>query len=98
MADRAAAPPCADGPNGPSWLSAGGSAGSSNASSRPNGRHSRSPAWLTSQTYPGNREMQVSHETIYMSLFVQPRGALRKELGPRYLRTRRLVMRRTACP
>jgi IS30 family transposase len=47
--------------------------------------------WLT-QTYPGDREMQVSHETIYMSLFVQPRGALRKELG-RYLRTRRLVRR-----
>jgi IS30 family transposase len=36
--------------------------------------------------------MQVSHETIYLSLFVQPRGALRKELG-RYLRTRRLVRR-----
>ena len=47
--------------------------------------------WLT-QTYPGDREMQVCHETIYMSLFVQPRGALRKELG-RYLRTRRLVRR-----
>ena len=47
--------------------------------------------WLT-RTYPGDREMQVSHETIYMALFVQPRGALRKELG-RYLRTRRLVRR-----
>jgi transposase, IS30 family len=47
--------------------------------------------WLR-QTYPDDREMQVSHETIYMSLFVQPRGALRKELG-RYLRTRRLVRR-----
>ena len=47
--------------------------------------------WLA-QTYPGDREMQVSHETIYMSLFVQPRGALRKELG-RYLRTRRMVRR-----
>ena len=50
--------------------------------------------WLT-QTYPGDREMQVSHETIYMSLFVQPRGALRKELG-RYLRTRRMVRRSRA--
>ena len=47
--------------------------------------------WLA-RTYPGDRELQVSHETIYMSLFVQPRGALRKELG-RYLRTRRLVRR-----
>lgn len=47
--------------------------------------------WL-GRTYSGDREMQVSHETIYMSLFVQPRGALRKELG-RYLRTRRLVRR-----
>jgi len=47
--------------------------------------------WLA-RTYGGDREMQVSHETIYMSLFVQPRGALRKELG-RYLRTRRLVRR-----
>ena len=47
--------------------------------------------WLA-RTYPDDRELQVSHETIYMSLFVQPRGALRKELG-RYLRTRRLVRR-----
>jgi IS30 family transposase len=47
--------------------------------------------WLT-QTYAGDQEMQVSHETIYMALFVQPRGVLRKELG-RYLRTRRLVRR-----
>jgi IS30 family transposase len=45
--------------------------------------------WLA-LTYPEDRQMRVSHETIYMSLFVQPRGALRKELG-RYLRTRRLV-------
>jgi transposase, IS30 family len=32
--------------------------------------------------------MRVSHETIYLSLFVQSRGALRKELA-RYLRTGR---------
>ena len=37
----------------------------------------------------------MSHETIYMSLFVQPRGALRKELT-RYLRTRRMVRRSRA--
>ena len=36
-------------------------------------------AWLASE-YPDHPEMQVSHETIYQSLFVQSRGALRKEL------------------
>ena len=36
-------------------------------------------AWLA-ETYPDDPEMQVSHETIYQSLFVQGRGALRKEL------------------
>jgi IS30 family transposase len=30
--------------------------------------------------YPGDLEMRVSHETIYKSLFIQARGALRKEL------------------
>ena len=47
--------------------------------------------WLT-RVYPGDRELRVSHETIYMSLFVQPRGVLRKELT-RYLRSRRMVRR-----
>jgi IS30 family transposase len=36
-------------------------------------------AWLALE-YPDLPEMQVSHETIYQSLFVQSRGALRKEL------------------
>ncbi len=36
-------------------------------------------AWLALE-YPDRPEMQVSHETIYESLFVQSRGALRKEL------------------
>jgi IS30 family transposase len=31
--------------------------------------------------YPDDPEMRVSHETIYQSLFVQGRGALRKELA-----------------
>jgi IS30 family transposase len=47
--------------------------------------------------YPDDSEMRVSHETIYQSLFVQARGALRKELT-RYLRTgrvRRQPRRRT---
>ena len=36
-------------------------------------------AWLA-RAYPKDPEMRVSHETIYMSLFVQGRGALRQEL------------------
>ena len=47
--------------------------------------------WLR-RAYPNDRELRVSHETIYMSLFVQPRGALHKELA-RYLRSRRMVRR-----
>jgi IS30 family transposase len=35
--------------------------------------------WLA-RTYPNNPELQVSHETIYQSLFVQGKGALRHEL------------------
>ena len=44
-------------------------------------------AWLA-LAYPDDPEMRVSHETIYLSLFVQARGALRKELT-RCLRTGR---------
>jgi IS30 family transposase len=44
-------------------------------------------AWLV-LAYPDDPEMRVSHETIYLSLFVQARGALRKELF-RCLRTGR---------
>ena len=42
--------------------------------------------------FPDNVEMRVSHETIYQSLFVQGRGALRKELT-RCLRTGRAQRR-----
>jgi IS30 family transposase len=42
--------------------------------------------------YPDDPEMRVSHETIYQSLFVQSRGALRKELA-RCLRTGRAQRR-----
>ncbi len=35
--------------------------------------------WLP-EAFPDDPEMRVSHETIYMSLFVQGRGALRQEL------------------
>ena len=48
-------------------------------------------AWLALE-YPDRPEMQVSHETIYQSLFVQSRGALRKELHT-CLRTGRAMRR-----
>jgi len=51
-------------------------------------------SWLA-ETYPDNPEMQVSHETIYQSLFVQSRGALRKELHA-CLRTGRAMRRAKA--
>jgi IS30 family transposase len=35
--------------------------------------------WLKC-TYPGDENYQVSHETIYRSLYIQARGALKKEL------------------
>jgi IS30 family transposase len=35
--------------------------------------------WLK-RTYPGDVSMQISHETIYRSLFVQARGFLKKEM------------------
>ena len=47
--------------------------------------------WLK-RTYPGNESHQVSHETIYKSLFIQARGVLKKELL-QYLRTKRTIRR-----
>src|SRR3954471_10175076 len=47
--------------------------------------------WLKT-TYPNDPEMQVSHETIYRTLFIQSRGALRKELTA-HLRTGRVIRR-----
>jgi len=35
--------------------------------------------WLKC-TYPNDKNNQVSHETIYRSLFIQAQGALKKEL------------------
>lgn len=43
--------------------------------------------WLKC-TYPCSEEFQVSHETIYRSLFIQTRGALKKELLAHLRRTR----------
>lgn len=48
--------------------------------------------WLK-QTYPSDESYQVSHETIYRSLYIQARGALKKELLQHLRRTR--VMRRS---
>ena len=48
--------------------------------------------WLK-HTYPDDESYQVSHETIYRSLFIQARGALKKELLQHLRRTR--AMRRS---
>ena len=47
--------------------------------------------WLK-RTYPVEPQKQVSHETIYRSLFIQARGVLKKELLE-HLRARRTVRR-----
>jgi IS30 family transposase len=48
--------------------------------------------WLK-RTWPGNEGFHVSHETIYRTLFIQARGALKKELLEHLRRTR--AMRRS---
>ena len=48
--------------------------------------------WLM-RTYPDDATCQVSHETIYRTLFIQSRGALKKELLEHLRRTR--AMRRS---
>jgi IS30 family transposase len=48
--------------------------------------------WLKC-AYPGREDYQVSHETIYRSLYIQARGALKKELVEHLRRPR--VMRRS---
>lgn len=47
--------------------------------------------WLEEE-YPDALDMQISHETIYRSLFIQARGVLKKELQE-HLRTRRTIRR-----
>lgn len=47
--------------------------------------------WLK-RTWPGELHKQVSHETIYRSLFIQARGVLKKELLD-HLRARRTIRR-----
>jgi len=48
-------------------------------------------AWLKRE-YSDSPQMQISHETIYVSLYVQGRGSLRAELT-KHLRTRRTYRR-----
>ena len=48
--------------------------------------------WLR-RAYPDNASRQVSHETIYRTLYIQARGALKKELLANLRRTR--IMRRS---
>lgn len=50
--------------------------------------------WLK-LAYPGNEAMHVSHEAIYRTLFIQARGALKKELAA-HLRSRRTTRRAKA--
>jgi IS30 family transposase len=47
--------------------------------------------WLKRQ-YPHDESLRVSHETIYRSLFIQARGALKQELV-RHLRSQRRIRR-----
>ncbi|MBB5191834.1 IS30 family transposase [Silvimonas terrae] len=47
--------------------------------------------WLA-RVYGGDKTMQISHETIYRSLFIQARGVLKKELIS-HLRSRRMMRR-----
>ena len=47
--------------------------------------------WLK-QNYPDDESLRVSHETIYRSLFIQARGALKQELV-RHLRSQRRIRR-----
>lgn len=58
-------------------------------------RHDWSPAqiagWLK-RSFSKDKNLYVSHETIYRTLFIQARGALKKELV-KHLRSRRMMRR-----
>jgi len=51
--------------------------------------------WLR-DTFPGDAEMQVSHETIYRSLFIQSRGVLKRTLLGHLRRQRHFRHARTS--
>ena len=50
------------------------------------------------EEYPGHPEMQVSHETIYLSLYVQGRGLLRKELTSHLRRRHQIRQPKKSAP
>jgi len=52
-------------------------------------------AWLK-RTYPTDGTMHVSHETIYQTLYIQARGALKQELSAHLRRRRRVRQSRAA--
>lgn len=47
--------------------------------------------WLKAE-FPADQTMRVSHETIYLTLFIQARGALKRELAT-HLRRKRYIRR-----
>ena len=47
-------------------------------------------------TFPHDETMRVSHETIYLTLFIQARGALKRELVAHLRRTRSIRRPRTS--
>jgi IS30 family transposase len=51
--------------------------------------------WLKIE-FPDDETMRVSHETIYLTLFIQARGALKRELVTHLRRTRSIRRPRTA--
>jgi len=51
--------------------------------------------WLKTR-FPQDQTMRVSHETIYLSLFIQARGALKRELVAHLRRTRSVRRPRSA--
>jgi len=56
-------------------------------------RHNHSPEQISARLrkdFPDDPEMQVSHETIYQSIFVQGKGALNRDLA-KHLRTGRAL-------
>ena len=52
--------------------------------------------WLKKE-FPADKTMQLSHETIYRSLFIQARGVLKKELTL-HLRSKRQIRRSKSAP
>ena len=81
--------PCA--PSSASWLAVRSCAGQYRPSCSGNGLRSKLPVGSSAPTRekPHN---QVSHETIYRSLFIQARGVLKKELLE-HLRAKRTIRR-----